>query len=111
MVWAFDRFGAIVAALRNGPGPLVLLADHRPTGECRRLYAVPDLALGIRGAVAAGATGIVEVGIPPGPCVIFDGPGGELLGLIEETRPERMEESFRSLENVAALRPPWPHGS
>jgi hypothetical protein len=111
VVWAFDRFGAIVAAVRNGPGPLVLLADHRPAGECRRLYAVADLALAVSEAVAAGAIGIVEVGIPPGPCVIFDGPGGELLGLIEETRPERMEESFRSPDNSAALRPPWPRAS
>jgi hypothetical protein len=111
VVWAFDRFGATVAALRNGPGPLVLLADHRPAGECRRLYAVPDLALATSEAVTAGATGVVEVGIPPGPCVIFDGPDGALLGLIEETRPERMEESFRSPGNDAALRPPWPRGS
>jgi hypothetical protein len=107
-VWAFDRFGAIVAAVRLGEGPLLLLADHRPPGECRLLYAVEDLAAAVRAAKAAGAANVVEVGVPPGPCAIFDDADGNPLGVIEETRPGRMEEAFRHPDNDAALRPPWP---
>jgi hypothetical protein len=107
-VWAFHRFGAIVAAVRVGEGPLVLLADHRPPGECRLLYAVDDIGAAVADARAAGAAHVVEVGVPPGPCVIFDDADGNPLGVIEETRPDRMAEAFRSTENAAALRPPWP---
>jgi hypothetical protein len=107
-VWAFDRFGAIVAAVRMGDGPLVLLADHRPPGECRLLYAVDDIGEAVVLARAAGATHVMEVGVPPGPCVVFDDADGNPVGVIEETRPERMPEAFRNPENSAALRPPWP---
>jgi hypothetical protein len=98
----------VVAALRLGEGPLLLLADHRPPGECRPLYAVDDLAPAVRAARAAGAQHVTEVGVPPGPCAIFDDPDGNPVGLIEETRPGRMEAAFASPENDAALRPPWP---
>jgi catechol 2,3-dioxygenase-like lactoylglutathione lyase family enzyme len=108
IVWAFDRFGAVVAALQLGDGPLLLLADHRPPGECRLLYAVDDLGAAVRAARAAGAHGVVEVGVPPGPCAIFDDAGGNPVGVIEETRAGRMEEAFRHPDNDAALRPPWP---
>jgi hypothetical protein len=108
LVWAFDRFGARVAALRVGDGPLLLLADHRPAGECRLLYSVDDLAGAVRGLRAAGAAQLQEVGVPPGPCVILDDPAGNPIGLIEETRPERMRASFADPGNEAALRPPWP---
>ena len=74
-MWAFDRFGAVVAAVRLGEGPLVLLADHRPPGECRLLYAVDDISAAVAAARAAGATHVVEVGVPPGPCVVFDDAG------------------------------------
>ena len=108
IVWAFDRFGAVVAALRVGEGPLLLLADHRPAGECRSIYAVDDLESALAEVRRAGTTRIVEVGVPPGPCAIFDDPSGNPVGLIEETRPGRMELGFCDPENRAVLRPPWP---
>ena len=111
IVWAFDRFGAVVAALRLGDGPLLLLADHRPPGECRLLYAVDDLRAAMLAAREAGAAHVVEVGVPPGPCAIFDDADGNPVGVIEETRAGRMEEAFRSPGNDAALRPPWPDSS
>ena len=40
--------------------------------------------------------------------MIFDDPAGNPIGLIEETRPERMRASFADPANDAALRPPWP---
>ena len=73
IVWAFDRFGAVVAALRVGEGPLLLLADHRPAGECRSIYAVDDLEPALAEVRRAGTTRIVEVGVPPGPCAISQG--------------------------------------
>ena len=59
-------------------------------------------------ARAAGAQHVMEVGVPPGPCAVYDDVDGNPLGVIEETRPARMEEAFRNPENSAALRPPWP---
>jgi hypothetical protein len=72
------------------------------------LYAVDDLAAAVRAATAAGAVRVAEVGVPPGPCAIFDDADGNPVGLIQETRAGRMEEYFRHPENGAALRPPWP---
>jgi catechol 2,3-dioxygenase-like lactoylglutathione lyase family enzyme len=108
VVWAFDRFGARVAALRIGDGPLLLLADHRPAGECRLLYRVDDISAAVAELRAAGATDLVEIGVPPGPCVICDDAAGNPIGVIEETRPGRMEAGFANADNSAALRPPWP---
>ena len=65
LVWAFDRFGARVAALRLGDGPLLLLADHRPAGECRLLYAVDDLDGAVRRLRAAGVPRLQQVGVRP----------------------------------------------
>jgi catechol 2,3-dioxygenase-like lactoylglutathione lyase family enzyme len=111
VVWAFDRFGARVAALRIGEGPLLLLADHRPAGECRLLYRVDDITEAVAELRRSGASRLIEIGVPPGPCVIADDPAGNPIGVIEETRPGRMEASFRDESNTAALRPPWPHGA
>jgi catechol 2,3-dioxygenase-like lactoylglutathione lyase family enzyme len=108
VVWAFDRFGARVAALRIGEGPLLLLADHRPAGECRLLYRVDDITAAVDELRRAGATNFTEIGVPPGPCVIADDPVGNPIGVIEETRAGRMEAGFRDPDNTAALRPPWP---
>lgn len=108
VAWAFDRFGARVAAMRVGEGPLILLADHRPPGECRLLYRVDDIDTAVRDLRAAGATNLLEIGVPPGPCVIADDPAGNPIGVIEETRAGRMEASFRDPANTAALRAPWP---
>ena len=41
--WRLRHFGADVAAVELGAGPIVLLADHRPTGTVLPLYAVDDL--------------------------------------------------------------------
>jgi hypothetical protein len=48
-VWAFNAFGARVAAIRVCQGPLFLLADHRPAPSCMPVVAVDDL----EGTIAA----------------------------------------------------------
>ena len=53
-VWQFARFGALVAALRLGDGPLLLLADHRPAPSCLPVYEVADLGATIRELRARG---------------------------------------------------------
>ncbi|MGZ4725052.1 MAG: hypothetical protein ACXV8L_12660 [Ilumatobacteraceae bacterium] len=41
--WRFQNFGADVAAVDLGTAPVVLLADHRPSGSVLPIYAVDDL--------------------------------------------------------------------
>lgn len=41
--WAFDRFGAKVAAFELGEGPLLLIADHITPPTCMPIYEVKDL--------------------------------------------------------------------
>jgi AcrR family transcriptional regulator len=103
--WAFSRFGAKVAALEVGPGPLVLLADHRPAGEQRALFRVKSLeeisvALADSAVVISG-----RVETPVGPCLLCTTPGGQLIGFFEETRPDSMESAFVDVTNESALRP------
>jgi len=43
LVWNFKAFGARVAALRVGEGPLVLIADHRQAPSCLPIFEVKDL--------------------------------------------------------------------
>ena len=53
-VWQFASFGARVAALRLGDGPLLLLADHRPAPSCMPIYEVADLEVTIQALTARG---------------------------------------------------------
>ena len=53
-VWAFNAFGARVAAFRLCDGPLVLLADHRPAPSCLPVLAVADLDATIAALKARG---------------------------------------------------------
>jgi hypothetical protein len=105
-VWAFDKFGAKVAALRIGKqesGPLVLLASHRPAGETRCLYRV-DTLHGLQEALAkAGVKVQGTVEIPPGTCLLAEDMSGNKLGFFEETRPGVMEGAFADPRNPSAL--------
>jgi predicted enzyme related to lactoylglutathione lyase len=82
LVWNFSRFGACVAAFRVGDGaPLTLIADHRPPGTCRLVYAVLDLKATVHDLRARGwkpEAGPFE--IPNGPCYTFCDPSGNAFG-------------------------------
>jgi predicted enzyme related to lactoylglutathione lyase len=76
-VWRFKEFGADVAAVRMGEGPLVLLADHRHAPSVLPIFEVEDLketakALKARGWKPKGP----KVEIPNGPCYVFEDPSG-----------------------------------
>ncbi|HEY0783386.1 MAG TPA: VOC family protein [Thermoanaerobaculia bacterium] len=88
VAWSFEAFGARVAALRLGGGPLYLLADHRPAGTCMPIYAVINLSdtarqLRARGWIPDGE----RFDIPNGPCYRFTDPSGNQLAIFQNDRP------------------------
>ena len=92
VVWNLEGFGAHVAAVRLGPGPLVLLADHRPAPSSILLFVVDDLKetaklLRRRGWKYDGRS----FEIPNGPCYVFEDPSGNRLGFFENVRPRPFE--------------------
>ncbi len=92
--WRFQHFGADVAGLEVGDGPLVLLADHRPTGSVLPIFAVTDLAAATESLVAAGWTVTGPMGTPEGDAsVATDGAGVE-LAVIEVVRPGAMDGAY-----------------
>lgn len=87
-VWRFQEFGADVAAVRLGEGPLVLLADHREAPNVMPIFEVEDLKatakeLKHRGWKPKG--GVFE--IPNGPCYVFLDPSGNEYAIFEDVRP------------------------
>ena len=97
MVWRSEGFGAEVAAVRLGDGPLVLLADHREAPSVLPIWAVSDLDEEMTWLRAAGWTGDARrVEVPDGPCVVLVDPSGNEVALIERVRPGVMEGRSRS---------------
>ena len=99
LAWAFERFGARVAAFELSSGPLVLLADHRPAGEVRLLYRVENLESAESELRARGLEIEAKIEVPPGPCLLFRDPSGNRLGVIQEERPGAMAASYADPSN------------
>ena len=95
VVWSFSRFGARVAALRLGGGPLFLIADHRPAPSCLPIYAVKDLAATLAALAARGfhAEG-PPFEVPDGPCQRFDDPSGNALAILQIDRPDALVAAY-----------------
>jgi predicted enzyme related to lactoylglutathione lyase len=92
LVWRSEGFGAEVAAVRLGEGPLVLLADHRQAPSALPIWAVEDLDDELRRLRAAGwADGVRRVEVPDGPCAVLVDPSGNEIALLERVRPGVME--------------------
>lgn len=73
--WRFQSFGADVAAVSLGEGPLLLLADHQPAPSCEMIFEVEDLESTVRQLSARGWSGQGEsFEIPNGPCRVFVDP-------------------------------------
>jgi hypothetical protein len=89
LLWHKKAFGAQVAALDLGGGPLLLLADHRKPGTVLPIYEVADLKATV---AAMGKAGWKPEGpvfeVPNGPCRMFKDPSGNELCLLMETRPD-----------------------
>jgi predicted enzyme related to lactoylglutathione lyase len=99
-VWAFEAFGANVAAFRLCSGPLFLLADHRPAPSCMPVLAVADLNACVAELKASGWQSVGEVfGIPNGPCVRFDDPSGNPYAIFQNDRPDHMIQGYRERDS------------
>jgi hypothetical protein len=103
--WQFHHFGARVAALRLGEGPLLLLADHRPAPSCMSVFAVVNLEAAVRDL---GERGWKPEGdrfkIPNGPCRVFHDPSGNPFAIFEDVRPNAMENAYADPGNTHAVR-------
>jgi hypothetical protein len=104
VVWRFRRFGAEVAAVRHGEGPLLLLADHRPAGSVLPLYAVENLEALRAELSSQGFRAGHAVGTPDGPCLLMENPSGLAFGALEEHRPHALEEAYADPHNAYAVR-------
>ncbi len=92
VAWNLEGFGAHVAALRLGKGPLLLLADHRPAPSCLLLYSVEDLKGTVKELRKHGwKSDGRSFEIPNGPCLVFDDPSGNRLGIFQNDRPQPFE--------------------
>jgi len=100
--WRFQHFGADVAAIDLGSPPVVLIADHRPSGTILPIYAVEDLD-----AVTSAPGWELELGpmeTPEGPaCVVRDESGSE-IAFLRLDRPGVMDAAFVDEGNTHAVR-------
>ena len=88
VIWNRRAFGARVAALSLGEGPLWLLADHRPPRTCLPIFEVKDLRRAMKELKASGAEperGPLE--IPNGPCCVFRDRSGNEFAIFQDVRP------------------------
>ena len=89
LVWRVERDGTIVAAMRLGDEPLVLLADHREPGRAVQLWSVDDLEGELR-SLGEHAAEARRLELPDGPCLLLSDPSGNEIGLLQRTRPDAM---------------------
>lgn len=88
-LWDKTAFGTRVAAVRTGPGPLVLLAGHRPAGHVLPIHEVADLKAALKALRKAGWTLEGEpFEIPNGPCRLLKDPSGVEWALFEDRRAD-----------------------
>jgi hypothetical protein len=96
LVWKVRGMETTVACLRvSEAGPAILLSGHLEGESPILIYRVADYDAAVAELKAAGADGLHELEIPPGPCATFRAPGGQRLAVYELTRPG-VEEHFSS---------------
>jgi hypothetical protein len=98
--WRFQHFGADVAGLELGDGPLVLLADHRPTGSVLPIWTVDDLAAAMATLTAAGWDVAGPMGTPEGDAAVATSSDGSELALLEVVRPGAMDGAYADESNT-----------
>lgn len=105
MRWRFQAFSADVAAVDLGSPPLVLIADHRPTGSVLPIYAVDDLASATEELVAGGWTvELGPMGTPEGDATALTDPSGAAIALLQVDRPGTMDAAYADETNTNAIR-------
>ena len=89
VAFAIEAFDTRVAEVRLAAGgPRLLLADHLEAGASVLVYRVGDFEAAVAQLEQRGLAMDARFGIPPGPCAVFDAPGGQRLGIYELTRPD-----------------------
>jgi len=97
--WRFQRFGADVAGLDVGDGPVVMLADHRPAGSVLPIWTVPDLddAAAILRDAAWSVVG--PEGTPEGDVIVATGPDDVEVALLQVVRPGALDGAYTDDDN------------
>ena len=98
--WRFQHFGADVAGLDLGAGPLVLLADHRPTGSVLPIWSVDDLAAAMAALADAGFEIAGPMGTPEGDAAVATSTDGTEIALLEVVRPGAMDGAYADEANT-----------
>jgi len=103
--WRFRHFGADVAAVDLGIPPVVLIADHRPTGSVLPIYAVDDLD-GLAAELTEDGWTLEAgpLGTPEGPAVVMSDGSGSTIALLRIDRPDAMEQAYGDEQNRHAVR-------
>lgn len=103
--WRFQHFGADVAGIDLGSGPLVLLADHRPTGSVLPIWSVPDLDDARLRLTAEGWAVTGPMGTPEGDAALATSAEGVEVALLEVVRPGAMDGAFADTTNTHRVLP------
>jgi hypothetical protein len=105
LVWRFQAFGADVAAVRIGTGPLVVLADHRPAPSVLPIWAVRSIEACAEWLSATGWGEVTtRVSVPDGPCLVLRDRSGNELALLQRDRPDAMSAAYIDATNPRSVR-------
>jgi predicted enzyme related to lactoylglutathione lyase/antitoxin (DNA-binding transcriptional repressor) of toxin-antitoxin stability system len=103
--WRFRRYGADVAAVSLGGGPLIVLADHRRGRGVLPIFDVDDLRAALAAFSARGYDAHRgPIGTPEGPAVVVEDPSGNQIALLQPERPSIGDAAYADRENEHAVR-------
>jgi predicted enzyme related to lactoylglutathione lyase len=104
MEWRFAAFDTEVAAMRLGPGPLVLLAEHRSAPSCLPIWRVADLDAAVARLASSGfAVEGETVGTPDGPVHVLRDPSGNQIGLLHAERLNALAAAYADPTHANAV--------
>jgi hypothetical protein len=106
-VWNLANFGARVAAFRVAAGPLLIVADHRPSPSCLPVFGVDDLdatVADLKSRKWKPESGPIE--IPDGPCYLFRDRSGNQLAVFGNVRPNMLARHAAAADARQRKKPP-----